>query len=107
MIENISKNSNKTLISVVTCSYNDFKNYYKTIDSVLNQKYENIEYILSDDGSDSFNENVIREYIDNNNKKNYSIKIISQKNNIGTVKNVNNAYKMVSRRQTLSVWYNQ
>ena len=105
-------NDNRILVSVVTCSYNDFKNYYKTIDSVLNQKYENIEYILSDDGSDSFDENKIREYIDKNNKKNYSIKIISNKNNIGTVKNVNGAYKLATGKYIVNlaandIFYNE
>ena len=97
---------NRILVSVVTCSYNDFKNYYNTIDSVLNQKYEKIEYILSDDGSNDFNENKIREYIDKNNKKNYSVKIISNKNNVGTVKNVNGAYKMATGKYIVNLGAN-
>ena len=39
----------KPLVSVVTITYRKFEYIYDTIDSVLNQDYDNIEYIISDD----------------------------------------------------------
>ena len=46
------------LISIVTVVYNDVANIEETILSVINQNYENIEYIVidgkSDDGTREF-----------------------------------------------------
>lgn len=86
---------NLPLISIITTTYRRFDTLYNTIKSVLKQDYPYIEYIVSDDGSDNFPEKDIREYIESNKRKNIiEYKIIHHENNIGTVRNMNNAYKM-------------
>ncbi|MBU3155332.1 glycosyltransferase [Clostridium estertheticum] len=84
----------KSLISVIVLTYKNFEYFKECIDSVLNQKYPKIELIISDDGSDNFDLEFISSYI--NQKKKYNIinvNIIKYDDNVGTVKNFNNAIK--------------
>ena len=61
------------LVSVITIVYNDVKNIEKTIFSVLNQTYKNIQYIIIDGGSSDGTIDVL-------NKFNYRISyILSEK----------------------------
>ncbi len=50
------------MISIITINYNNLKGLNRTVDSVLNQKYRNIEYIIIDgnstDGSKTFLEKI-------------------------------------------------
>lgn len=72
------------IVTVITLTYNHFENIRKTIDSVFLQDYHNIEYIICDDGSFEFPNEIIKEYI----KKGKKIKLICHEN-VGTVKNFN------------------
>ncbi|WFD11388.1 glycosyltransferase [Tepidibacter hydrothermalis] len=81
------------LATVMMLSYNNIQYMKGAIDSLLNQSYEQIELIISDDGSNDFDEifiESIREYIESNKKDNL-VNYIIRKNeiNIGTVKNIN------------------
>ena len=49
-------------ISIITVSYNSDKTISNTIDSVLSQEYDNIEYIIIDGGSTDKTNEIIESY---------------------------------------------
>lgn len=82
------------LVSVITLTYRKFDLLYNAIDSVLDQDYPQIEYIISDDSSPEFHEEEIREYVESKKGKNIkSFQILTHEKNQGTVRNVNDALK--------------
>lgn len=85
------------LVSVIILSYRNVKGIYETLDSVLNQRYDNIEIVISDDATPGFCDEIIgiRDYVERNSTGNISalyINAISE--NGGTVKNINSAIDM-------------
>ena len=82
------------LFSVVTLTYTNFEHLKETVLSVLAQDYSDIEYIICDDGSREFPEEQITKWIENNKGTNLRrYKILRQGKNVGTVRNINYAYK--------------
>jgi glycosyltransferase involved in cell wall biosynthesis len=71
------------LVSVITITYNSSKFVRDAIESVLNQKHKNIQYIIGDDCSSDDTWKIINEFKDN--------RIVSYRNekNIGEYKNRN------------------
>ena len=53
---------NHPLISIITVVYNGAKTLEQTIQSVINQPYNNIEYIIIDGGSTDGTLDIIKEY---------------------------------------------
>lgn len=51
------------MISVITINYNNSTGLRKTIQSVIAQTYNNIEYIVIDGGSTDGSKSVIEEYL--------------------------------------------
>ncbi len=56
---------NKALITLITVVLNDEKNIEATIQSVLNQKYKNIQYIVIDGNSKDRTVDIIKKYSNN------------------------------------------
>lgn len=81
-------------ISIITLTYKDYSNLFKTIKSILEQDCPYFEYIISDDGSGDFPEQEVIDFI-NCNKKNNLLKydLLVNQENVGTVKHLNNVIK--------------
>lgn len=73
------------LISVVMSVYNGHKYLGETIESILNQSFQNFEFIIIDDGSTDGAIDIIRYY----EKQDERIKVISNEANIGLALSLN------------------
>ena len=66
------------LVSIITVSFNSEKTIRKTIESVLNQTYPKIEYLIIDGASKDGTVEVARSYEDKFREKGYTYRIISE-----------------------------
>lgn len=82
------------LVSVIMPVYNS-PDLFASIDSILKQKYHRMELLIIDDCSVSFDVNEVENYIMNNNSGNIvDIYVDRHKENLGTVKTMNELFKM-------------
>ncbi len=86
----MSNQTKNSLITVYITNHNYGKYIKQSIDSVLNQTYQNFELIIIDDGSNDNSREIIERY-----SKNKKVKIIYQKNKGLTVSN--NIARKISR----------
>lgn len=84
----------KSLVSVIVMTYKKFEYLEDNIKSIANQNYKNIELIISDDCSSNFDKEKINEIVIQYKNRFKEIIIQSNKENVGTVKNFNNAIKI-------------
>lgn len=82
------KKQNNLKISVITPVYNQELLVAETIKSVLEQDYQNFEYIVIDDGSSDKSLTIVNRF-----KKNKKIRIYTQKN-MGEAKTVNRGFDL-------------
>ena len=83
------------LVSIVVLSYKNLQYIKNTLDSILIQDYKNIELIIGDDGSENFDSEIYKDYINKKNLGNIkNIIIYSNEKNLGTVKNANKAISL-------------
>ena len=78
------------IVSVITLTYNNFEKLADTVESVLTQDYSHIEYIISDDGSQSFPDEMINNLLSQNHLIRFQV---IKHPNVGTVRNKNIALK--------------
>ena len=78
------------LITIYTINRNYSKYLDKCINSVINQTYKKIEYIIIDDGSTDNSNSILNKY-----KKFNNIKIYFQKKS-GLIKSINKAIKFLA-----------
>ncbi|RRO08357.1 glycosyltransferase family 2 protein [Pectobacterium aquaticum] len=88
----------KELVSVTVISFNSSSTILETLDSILDQSYgsENIELIISDDGSKDNTIDVINLWLKNNEVFFKRVKLIANSINSGVPKNCNLAWKAAS-----------
>ena len=86
----------KGRISVITLSYNNLDYYSGCLKSIISQTYDNIEWILCDDCSESFDEKEIREFLDKDSGNLKNIIIHHNNENLGVVKNYRQAIDMAT-----------
>ncbi|MGL5963563.1 MAG: glycosyltransferase family 2 protein [Fusobacteriaceae bacterium] len=72
---------NEVKISVITVCYNSEKTINQTIESLLNQSFQNFEYILVDGASNDKTLEIIQSYSDKFLEKGINYKYISEKDN--------------------------
>ncbi len=82
------------LVSIITPLYNSEEFISETIDSVLNQSYENWEMIIVDDCSSDNCVNIVKEYCE----KDARIKLFENKSNSGAAVSRNTAIEMAQGR---------
>ena len=90
----MSNNSkDNPLITVFILVYNNESGMRQTIDSVISQTYENIQVIISDDGSNNYDNDTLSVYADELKKKYSNEKIVEiyydKLRNIPKIKNTN------------------
>lgn len=79
-------------ISIITVTYNSSKTISDTIESVISQRYKNLEYIIIDGSSKDNTIDIVKNY---ENKSDISIKWISEKDN-GIYDAMNKGIKMAT-----------
>ena len=72
-------------VSVIMSVFNDEKSVGKSIESILNQTYENFELIIIDDASTDNSKEIIQNYLNSDER----IKLLSNNKNIGLTKSLN------------------
>ncbi|MBH2024900.1 MAG: glycosyltransferase, partial [Flavobacteriales bacterium] len=77
------------LVSVVVITYNSSKYVMETLESVKAQTYENIELIISDDGSTDHTIEMCRVWLAQNNNRFPKTKLLTVEENTGIPANCN------------------
>lgn len=89
------KKGNK--ISIIVICYNNYEYIFESLRSIIGQTYDNIELIISDDGSTYFNKEEVERYLADNPKSNIKNAIINiNAVNVGTVKHLEALYRICS-----------
>lgn len=87
------------LFSVIVLLYNNSEYLEECIDSIMMQDYQNIEIIVVDDESKSFDQSGIEQYIQKNkNNRIQNILVYQNIQNLGTVKSANGAINKAKGR---------
>ena len=83
----------KPIVSVIVITYNSSKFVLETIYSIINQSYQNIELIISDDGSKDNTVSICKHLLAKNSDRFIRTKLITSHNNTGIPANCNRGIK--------------
>lgn len=61
-MEYLKKNGENPLVTIITVNYNNVVNLKKTLDSISNQTYPNVESVIIDGGSSDGSQELIKEF---------------------------------------------
>ena len=81
-VKSIYDGSDNVKVSVIVTTYNNSNTIIKSLDSILNQSYSNIEIIVVNDASTDDTCNKLKSYLVSNVDKN-KVKVVNNKVNIG------------------------
>ena len=84
---------NGELVSVLVLSYRCSKTVIDTLNSIYSQTYQNLELVVTDDGSDDSTLAVISAWIDKNKQRFVKTILVTTEVNTGTSKNLNRGIK--------------
>lgn len=85
----MDRQHDKHLFTIGVVAYKNYRYIKDAINSIITQDYSNIQLIISNDGSVDFDKEDLEKYLEENKKENIKEIIINNnKENIGTVKNV-------------------
>lgn len=90
-------------VSVIVLTYKNFDKLEKNLNSIFIQNYPNIELIISDDGSENFDINDVKKIFERSRNNIVNKIIIIHKENLGIVKNFNEAIKKSSGEIIISL----
>ncbi len=83
------------LVSIVVVSYNAESTIVETLNSIMNQTYNNIELIVADDCSKDDTVSIAQKWLEENSKRFVRTKLLCSSFNQGVCKNLNNGHKEV------------
>lgn len=86
-------NPTQPLVTVAVIAYNSSKTVVETLDSIKNQSYQNLELIVSDDGSTDDTVTVCENWIANHQARFIRTELITVAKNTGTSANINRAIR--------------
>ena len=89
----IKSDNVEPLVSVCIITYNSSKYILEALDSVYCQTYQNIELIVSDDGSKDDTVAITEEWLKNKRDRFVDVKLLTVEHNTGTAKNCNRALR--------------
>lgn len=79
------------LVSVSVITYNSSKTVIETLDSICNQTYQNLELIVSDDGSTDDTVEICRDWIESHKERFVRTELLTVEKNTGVSANMNRA----------------
>lgn len=82
------------LVSVIAITFNSEKYINETLDSIAAQTYENIELIISDDGSIDRTVSLCQKWISRNKKRFIHTELIAANENLGISANCNRGIRI-------------
>lgn len=78
-----------TLVSVIISTYNSSRFIVETLESILNQKWPDVELIITDDSSTDNTIDICRQWVSDNSERFCNCRIITSEKNTGVSANAN------------------